>query len=134
MKKDTVLVTGGSGFFGDILKKRLLEHGLKVVSIDIEHDDFEHTDFVAVQGDIADERTLQPLFYEHNFVAVFHLAAMLAHAVEDKDFLWRANVEGTRVLAQMAAKFRVPRVIFTSSNCLWGKSFGRAVREVDPPE
>src|SRR5262245_22915638 len=133
MGKETVLVTGGSGFFGSILKERLLKEDFKVVSIDIEKDDFAHPDFTAIQGDIASPEKVEPLFLQYNFSAVFHLSAMLAHEVKDKAVLWRSNVEGTRVLAEMAAKYHVPRIIFTSSNCLWGKSFSRPVTEEDEP-
>lgn len=37
----TYLVTGGAGFFGSILKKELLNLGFNVVSIDLQHDDYE---------------------------------------------------------------------------------------------
>lgn len=37
-----VLVTGGAGFFGRILKRFLLDKGLSCVSIDVEPDDDSH--------------------------------------------------------------------------------------------
>jgi len=132
--KETVLVTGGAGFFGGVLKRRLVEAGYAVFSIDLEEDDFAHPDFTAVRGDIRDAGALEELFRTHRFIAVFHLAAILAHAIRDKNFLWTSNVDGTKVVAELAAKYRVPRVIFTSSNCLWGKNFGRPVTEEDQPE
>ena len=134
MAKDVVLVTGGSGFFGDILKKRLLESGYTVVTVDLEQDDFTHPALTSVVGDIRDEALVERLFKEHRFSAVFHAAAILAHAVKDTSVLWTSNVDGTRVIAEMTAKYKAARVIFTSSNCLWGKNFNRPVREDDSPE
>ena len=57
----------------------------------------------------------------------------MAHAVKDKNFLWTSNVDGTRNVAETAKRFRIPKVIFTSSNCLWGESFDRPVMEDDEP-
>jgi nucleoside-diphosphate-sugar epimerase len=58
---------------------------------------------------------------------------MLAHAVKNKRMLWTSNVDGTAVIADCAAEFAVPTIVFTSSNCLWGESFNRPVREDDEP-
>jgi nucleoside-diphosphate-sugar epimerase len=43
-------------------------------------------------------------------------------------------VDGTRQVAEMAKEYKVPKVIFTSSNCLWGEDFNRPIREDDPPK
>lgn len=129
----TVLVTGGAGFFGEVLKKQLLEQGFNVVSIDLEKDYFKHPNFTAIQGDIRDQKTLEKLAKKYKFSAVFHIAAILAHAVKDKNFLWTSNVDGTRNVAEMAKKHGIKKVVFTSSNCLWGESFDRPVREDDEP-
>ena len=128
-----VLVTGGAGFFGGLLKERLLKDGGEVVSLDIVPDEARHPRLVSVRGDICDENLVGELFARHKFEAVFHCAAMLAHAVKDKDFLWKSNVDGTRILAEAARRNGVRRFVFTSSNCLWGRGFGRPVREEDPP-
>jgi len=47
--------------------------------------------------------------------------------------LWESNVEGTRNIANAAIQAQTPKLVFTSSNCLWGQSFGRPVRESDSP-
>ena len=129
----TVLVTGGAGFFGSLLKKALCERGFIVVSIDLEPDEYSHANCTIVRGDIRDRDVMRELFSVHRFDAVFHLAAQLAHAVKDKDMLWTSNVDGTKVVADCAAEFGVKKVIFTSSNCLWGQGFQRPVREDDEP-
>lgn len=129
----TVLLTGGAGFFGDILKRALLEKGFTVVSIDLERDDFSHPHFTAIQGDIRDMNSLKQIAQQYKFTAIFHVAAILAHAVKDKNFLWTSNVDGTKNIAELAKQFHIPKVVFTSSNCLWGESFDRPVREDDQP-
>lgn len=126
-----ILVTGGAGFFGGLLVKRLLDEGYFCVSVDLEKDDFVHSNLCSVQGDIRDEKLMDGLFSKYKFDTVCHCAAILAHAVKDKDFLWGSNVDGTRAVADMAKKHGVRKVIFTSSNCLWGESFGRPVLESD---
>ncbi len=130
---NTVLVTGGAGFFGDILKKALLERGFAVISIDLEKDEITHPHLVCIRGDIRDAAQLDRIFNAHTIVAVFHLAAILAHAVKDKNFLWSCNVEGTRCLIEAMRRHGVKKVIHTSTNCLWAKPMNRLVTEEDEP-
>lgn len=131
---NTILLTGGAGFFGEILKKELLNKGHKVVSIDLVKDNMRHPKLISVQGDIRDMDQLERLAEKHNFQAIFHVAAILAHAVKDKNFLWTSNVDGTRNIAELAKKHGIEKVVFTSSNCLWGESFDRPVKENDKPK
>jgi len=128
-----VLVTGGAGFFGELLKKRLLKMGYHCVSIDLEKDDLTHPNLRTIQADITDRDAMDKIFSEHKFHTVYHCAAILAHAVKDMDFLWRCNVDGTRNIAEMSKKHKVKKLVFTSSNCLWGESFDRPVKETDEP-
>lgn len=129
----TILLTGGAGFFGGIVKTRLLEAGYRCVSIDLCADRIVDPNLTTIQGDVRDIALLDRLYSEHKFDGVVHCAAMLAHAVKDKQFLWQSNVDGTRNIAAMAKKHGVPKIVFTSSNCLWGEGLGRPLREDDPP-
>ncbi|HEX4155699.1 MAG TPA: NAD-dependent epimerase/dehydratase family protein [Acidobacteriaceae bacterium] len=128
-----VLVTGGSGFFGGVLKRRLLAEGFAVVNIDLVRDEDAHPALTSVQVDIRDAATLARLFAEHRFEAVFHCAAMLAHDVTDEQMLWSSNVDGTRRLGEAAVAAGVRRFVFISSNCLWGENLGHVVTEDEPP-
>ena len=129
-----VLLTGGAGFFGSVLKRELLAHGAICVSVDLQKDEQRHPNLISVQGDIRDRELLERIFTAHHFHAVFHCAAMLAHDIPDHTALWQSNVEGTRNIAQVAADSGTVSIVFTSSNCLWGHSFARSVREDDPPD
>jgi len=132
-RQKTVMLTGGSGFFGDILKKDLLQRGFRVVSIDLERDEVTSRDLISFQGDIRDTDLLDKIGQDYEFDAIFHVAAVLALAVRDKDELWSTNTRGTRNIAEFAREHRVPKIIFTSTNALWGRGSDQPVREEDQP-
>lgn len=124
------LVTGGSGFFGGVLKRRLLREGHTVVNIDLEADEDRLAGLTSLQGDIRDAQLLQNLFASNHFTAVFHAAAQLAHGMKmDEQLLWTSNVDGTRLLAEAARNAGVKPFIFLSSNCLWASNLGHPVNE-----
>jgi nucleoside-diphosphate-sugar epimerase len=129
-----VLVTGGAGFFGGLLARRLLKAGQRVVTLDLHAPDFTHPNLTAVRGDIRDAAMLRALFDEHRFPVVHHCAAILAHAVKDERVLWESNVDATGLIAEHAARIGTRALVFTSSNCLWARGFGRPVREDDEPD
>jgi nucleoside-diphosphate-sugar epimerase len=127
------LITGGAGFFGGILKRRLLDDGAEVVSVDLIPDSVRHPALISIQADIRDEEAISSIFASHQFDAVFHVAAMLAHGKMNRDLLWTSNVDGARIIAGCAQRAGVRKLVFTSSNCLWASNLGHPVREDDPP-
>jgi nucleoside-diphosphate-sugar epimerase len=127
------LITGGAGFFGGILKRKLLDDGAQVVSVDLVPDADRHPALTSLQADIRDEKSMRSVFAAHNFDAVFHIAAMLAHGKMNHEMLWTSNVDGTGMIARCARDAGVRKLVFTSSNCLWASNMGRPVREDDPP-
>ncbi|NQU76252.1 MAG: NAD(P)-dependent oxidoreductase [Planctomycetes bacterium] len=129
-----VLITGGAGFFGSLLRDRLLGDGHRCVSVDLMTDARSHPNLRSVQGDIRDVPMLERIFSQHKFDAVFHCAAMLAHAAKDKRMLWESNVDGTANVARLVKRRKVPKLVFISSNCLWARDFHRPVTEQDVPD
>lgn len=129
----TILITGGAGFFGTILKKEFLKKDYVCISIDLEPDSFTDPNFIAIQGDIRNRELLDSLFQKYNFDAIFHCAAMLAHDRSKKNELWTSNVDGTQNIADYAKKYQVPKIIFISSNCLWAQNFDTPVKETEFP-
>jgi UDP-glucose 4-epimerase len=126
------LVTGGAGFFGDVLKRQLLSQGHFVTSFDLHRDEYTDPNLVSEQGDLRDKARLSRVFEAGRFDGVFHCAAMLAHGALDNDLLWTSNVDGTRILAECLKEHGVRQLVFTSSNCLWGQNLGHPVREDEP--
>jgi UDP-glucose 4-epimerase len=128
-----VLITGASGFFGSLLKRRLLDEGYACTNIDLVPDPDTHEHLTSVQGDIRDSALLGQLFAGQEFAAVFHCAAQLAHDAIDDKLLWTSNVDGTRNLAEAAREAGVRKFVFISSNCLWASNLGHDVTEDEPP-
>ena len=128
-----VLVTGGSGFFGGILKRRLLAEGYSVVNIDLVQDADVHAELTSVRGDIRNEGLLREVFAGRGFVSVMHCAAMLAHDTISDDELWTSNVDGTRKVAEACRVAGVKKMVNISSNCLWASNLGHEVAEDEVP-
>jgi UDP-glucose 4-epimerase len=128
--EEKVFLTGGAGFFGGVLKRRLLEEGKQVVSVDLEEDLDCIPGLTSIRGDIRDAGLLDRLFREHNFDAVYHVAAQLAHGFTmDEELLWTSNVDGTRLVAEAASLAGVRPFVFVSTNCLWASNLGHPVSE-----
>ncbi|HEU4981930.1 MAG TPA: NAD(P)-dependent oxidoreductase [Acidobacteriaceae bacterium] len=128
-----ILITGGSGFFGGILKRRLLDEGFSCINLDLVPDADHHPNLISIQGDLRDKALLTATFRDHEISAVMHCAALLAHGSVDEKDLWTSNVDGTRNLAEACRVAGVGKLVFISTNCLWASNIGHAVREDDPP-
>lgn len=129
-----VLITGGTGFFGMILKSYLHSQKIKYINLDLFVDDKDKKKGIMCQGDLTRIKDIEKCFKEYGpYDAICHLAAQLAHDVKSEKFLWESNVTGTKNLLKVAYQHKVKKLIFTSSNCLWGNPVGRPVKENDKP-
>jgi UDP-glucose 4-epimerase len=133
MEQKHVLITGASGFFGGILKRRLLAEGFRCHNIDLVADTDHHPNLQSIQGDIRNKELLADLFEKNHFIAVFHCAALLAHDTIDDAALWTSNVDGTRNLAEACRRYGCSKLIFISTNCLWASNLGHEIKEDEPP-
>lgn len=126
-----VVITGGAGFVGTVLARRLLAEpvalgGAAPVAIDelLLADLAEPPPDVAadprVRALVGDVATVLPRLGEVD--AVFHLAGVVSGAAEaDFDLGMRTNIDGTRALLEHARGQHVPPVlVFTSSLAVFG--------------
>ena len=127
-----ILVSGASGFFGEILCKFLTESGHTVHGIDI-LPQRQTTSFTFSQVDIRNQSALSEVFNLIKPEAVVHAAAVLAHERPGKDELWSSNVEGTKIICEVAKQAGCDSLVFLSSNCLWAEEFDQPVTEIEPP-
>lgn len=121
----TWLVTGGAGFLGIHLLRRLAEEGIEARSLDIEPADDASAGIEIVAGDVRDEAVLRLALAGVDVVV--HAAAALPSTGDVA-----SNVVGTERLAKEAARAGVERSIFISSGVVYG--LGRSpLRESDEP-
>ncbi|HEV2135949.1 MAG TPA: NAD(P)-dependent oxidoreductase [Terracidiphilus sp.] len=131
---ETILITGSAGFFGGILKRRLLASGYRCVGIDLVPDADQHPNLVSIRGDLRDASLIDEVFDNYRIDAVQHCAAMLAHGLKvNESDVWTSSVDATRVLAEACVNRGVKRFVFTSTNCLWASNLGHEISENEVP-
>ncbi|HEY7168670.1 MAG TPA: NAD-dependent epimerase/dehydratase family protein [Candidatus Binatia bacterium] len=126
----TSLITGGAGFFGELLARKLLERGHFVHVLDLVKPSYVHPRMKVTQADIRDVDALLLACEGVDFV--FHNAAQLALA-KDKDLLWSVNRDGTRNLLESCVRQSVKKVIYTSSSAVYGVPLSNPVTEETVP-
>ncbi len=111
------LVTGGNGYFGQVLVHRLVERGDEVRLYDIDTTDAGRPGVDVLQGDIRDRRSV------HEAVAgvdvVYHNVAQVPLA-RDPRLLRTVNVDGTQNLLEASRAAGVGKVVHTSSSAVFG--------------
>ena len=122
-------VTGGAGFIGSHLVDALVDRGDGVVVIDnLRRGRVKHIQrqvdsgaVVFVEGDIRDRGALRGALTGAD--VVYHLAAQsnVMGAMEDIDYSFSANVQGTLEVLKAAEAEGVPRVVFASSREVYGE-------------
>ncbi len=116
-----ILVTGGSGFIGSILIKKLISEGYKVNSLDAKNSlKFKNKNLKFFKDSIMNEKTLD--LATKNVDLIIHLAASMGVQNTDQNYLdcLDINVLGTKKVLEVAKKNNVKRFIFTSSSEIYG--------------
>jgi len=106
-----ILVTGGAGFIGRWVVKRLLDEGHKVLALDnlsngrnVNIEEFKNNNsFKFIKGDIKDEKLLSEVFKE-KFDIVYHLAASInvQDSIDDPRTTFYNDTVGTFNILEMA--------------------------------
>ncbi|MEE2714839.1 MAG: NAD-dependent epimerase/dehydratase family protein [Verrucomicrobiota bacterium] len=127
-----VLVTGAAGFIGSHTCDALLQKGKTVAGIDnlstgslANLSDAQAQDaFSFHQADICETGEIAKLFTDFQPDAVIHLAALVSVPIAEKnpEENYRANILGTKTVAQAAAACTTSRIVFASSAAVYGNS------------
>ncbi len=125
-----VLVTGGSGYFGSLLVRRLLEQGHGCAVFDLNDADDRPREVRLFRGDVRDQGALAEAC--RGMDAVFHNVAQVPLA-KDRALFASVNIDGTRNLLQACRDAGVAKVVYTSSSAVFGVPRELPVTEDTPP-
>ncbi|XP_004704584.1 short-chain dehydrogenase/reductase family 42E member 1 [Echinops telfairi] len=122
--KETVLITGGVGYFGSRLGLALQEKGVHVILFDISNPKQPLPDGIKfVYGDIRSLEDLDRAFQGKDITCVFHVASfgMSGREQLDSHLIEDINVRGTENVLQACQRLGVPRIVYTSTfNVVFG--------------
>lgn len=126
----TVLITGGLGFVGSYVVRDLLARGEQLVTLDWMVDGNtaqevlgkdELKQLTVVSGDVADAHTINRVIKQHKVRRIVHLASILtSYAAADPSLALRVNCQGLINVLEAAQLFSVERVVWASSNSVFG--------------
>lgn len=114
-----VLITGGTGFLGVHLARKLLKERYAVTLFDMA--DLDAEDLIGkvkvIKGDIRNAKNVDKAMAKQNYVV--HTAAALPIQVSKKA-IFSVNIEGTRNVLKSSLKHKVKRLVFISSTAVYG--------------
>ncbi len=134
----TILVTGGAGFIGHHLAKRLLERGEQVVAIDNFNDYYDpqlkRDRVAALQAsfgsayqclavDFADHVALDAALSTYRFSSIAHLGAQpgVRYSIENPRAYVQSNLVGHLNMLEMARNLSIP-MVYASSSSVYGNT------------
>lgn len=132
-----ILVTGGAGFIGSAVAKKLIDRGDQVVIIDNFNDYYNPKlkedrlkiflkgyKFKLYRGDIRDAKLLEKIFKAEKIDKIIHLAAMagVRNSIKNPRIYTDVNVMGSLNLLELAVKYKIKNFIFASSSSVYGNN------------
>lgn len=135
-----ILITGGAGFIGFHLSKRLLTLGLNIVSIDNINDYYsidlkqsrlknvaefakqQSADYQFVELDLIDKAGLDALFAKYQFDVVINLAAQagVRYSIENPQAYIDSNLTGFSNILECCRHNHIKHLLFASSSSVYG--------------
>lgn len=137
MKSNKILVTGGAGYIGSFMVRKLKEQGYDVVILDnlssghkeaVEGFDLQILDLVT------DTQKLNELFEKENFEAVIHMASFIqmGESFVNPEKYYINNVLGFLNLLNAMKNNNCKKIIISSSAGVYGNPVRLPIEENDP--
>ena len=129
------LITGGAGFIGFHLSRRLLEMGIRVIGLDNMNDYYEVTlkearldilkeydKYTFIKCDLADKDAVMALFDKERPDIVVNLAAQagVRYSIDNPDAYIQSNLVGFFHILEVCRHYPVDHLVFASSSSVYG--------------
>ena len=130
-----VLITGGAGFIGFHLGKRLLEKGMQIYAIDNLNDYYDvslkesrldilkkYENFTFAKTDISDKDKVNEVFLKFSPEIVVNLAAQagVRYSIENPQSYIDSNIVGFFNILEACRHYPVQHLLFASSSSVYG--------------
>lgn len=134
-EKKKYLITGGAGFIGSFLSKRLLDEGAEVVGFDNLNDYYEvslkedrlallkeYDKYRFIKGDLADKSSLAEVFEKYKPDVVVNLGAQagVRYSIDNPDAYMMSNMLGFYNILEACRNYGVYHLVFASSSSVYG--------------
>lgn len=124
------LITGGSGFLGNLVALELFRRGQEVRVLDLWEDPARPREIEFIQCDIRDRDGLRRAL--GGIEVVHHNVALVPLTKSGKKF-WEVNVEGSRIAAEESARAGVRSFVHMSSSAIFGIPQSVPITSDTPP-
>ena len=129
------LITGGAGFIGFYLSKRLLEKGARVIGFDNLNDYYEvalkearleilkqFPGYTFVKGDLADKEAVSSVFQKYTPDSAVNLGAQagVRYSIDNPDAYISSNLIGFYNILEGCRHFGIEHLVFASSSSVYG--------------
>lgn len=140
MKNKKVIITGGAGFIGSHIAKKLsIENQVTIIDnlstghIENINDIIDNNSVNFIKGDINDLDLLKKI--SKNVDYIFHQAAIASVPFSIKDPIKtnKVNINGTLNVLTAAKENNVKKIVFASSSAIYGDSLELPLRETTRP-
>ena len=118
-KQEVALVTGGSGYFGTTLVKRLVLENYTVRVLDLNYPDQPEHSVEYIVGDVCNFDAC--LSATAGVTVVFHNVAQVPLANDTKKFI-DVNIGGTKNICEASKRNGIKNFIYTSSSAVYASS------------
>jgi nucleoside-diphosphate-sugar epimerase len=127
-----IFLTGGTGFIGAHVARKLRERGDEVVALARSPEKaapLRELGCEIVEGDLADKDAVRRGLAGVD--AAIHGAAIYKVGIpkSDRPAMWKANVEGTEAVLDAAIEAGVPKIVYVSTVNVFGNTNGKVVDE-----
>ncbi|MDZ4676784.1 MAG: UDP-glucose 4-epimerase GalE [Oligoflexia bacterium] len=120
-----ILVTGGAGYIGSHVVRRLTENKFEVIVLDNLTTGFRESLLHNEQfifGDVGDKAVLDKIFSTHKIEAVLHFAASIVvpESVKNPLKYYQNNTRNTLTLIDACVRHKIKNFIFSSTAAVYG--------------